>query len=309
VPLHPQAQVIVDAANAAPAIAPSDERLADIRAAYAMLLLVTGDPTLTDAPRELDADGVPVRVYAPREAPDLPVVVYFHSGGWTIGTAEQFDGIARLVARAADAIVVSVDYRLAPEHPFPAALDDAWNALNWVAKNAASFGGDATRLAVMGESAGGNLAAVCALAARDARTPNLALQVLVYPVCDCDFTTPSYCENGVGYLLSEQTMRWFFSCYVRGDTDPTDPRITPLHHRDVQGVAPALVITAEYDPLRDEGEAYARKLAEAGVPVHKRRFDGMIHQFFGMVTVLDDARTAVELVGTELRRAFGTLVG
>jgi len=294
VPLHPQAQVIVDAANAAPAIAPSDERLADIRAAYAMLLLVTGDPTLTDAPRELDADGVPVRVYAPREAPDLPVVVYFHSGGWTIGTAEQFDGIARLVARAADAIVVSVDYRLAPEHPFPAALDDAWNALNWVAKNAASFGGDATRLAVMGESAGGNLAAVCALAARDARTPNLALQVLVYPVCDCDFTTPSYCENGVGYLLSEQTMRWFFSCYVRGDTDPTDPRITPLHHRDVQGVAPALVITAEYDPLRDEGEAYARALGAAGVDVTLARYDGAVHGFWQMTPISALARDAMD---------------
>ncbi len=308
-PLHPQAQMIVDAANAAPPIVPSDERLAEIRAAYAMLLLLTGDPDLTYAPQDLDADGVPVRVYVPRDARDLPVVVYYHSGGWTIGTAEQFDGVARLVARAADAIVVSVDYRLAPEHPFPAALDDAWHALNWVAKNASAFGGDASRLAVVGESAGGNLATECALAARDAGGPNLALQVLVYPACDCDFTTGSYRENGVGYVLSEQTMRWFFSCYVRGDADPTDPRISPLRHRDLRGAAPALVITAEYDPLRDEGEAYARKLAEAGVPVHKRRFDGMIHQFFGMVTVLDDARAAVELVGTELRRAFDTLDG
>ena len=207
---------------------------------------------------------------------------WIHGGGWTIGTVEQYDPIARQVANATRAVVVSPDYRLAPEHPFPAALDDCWNALRWAVANAVSFGGDSTRLAIGGDSAGGNLAAVCALLARDAGAPKLAFQALVYPVTDADFTTASYNDNGTGYLLDLTQMRWFFDCYTRDGTDPRQWRISPLRAPDVRGVAPALVITGEYDPFRDEGEAYARRLHDAGVPVQQHRYPGMVHAFFGL---------------------------
>jgi acetyl esterase len=306
-PLHPQAQTICDAMNALEGPAWTDETLPEQRTGFGMLLMLAGEPEPVFAVDDYDADGVPVRVYRPSPDPDLPVVMYFHGGGWTIGTVEQFDPILRQVANATNAIVVAPDYRLAPEHPFPAALDDCWTALGWTAKNASTFGGDGTRLAVMGDSAGGNLSAVCALQARDAGGPELALQVLIYPVTDCDFTTSSYQENAEGYLLGADQMRWFFRCYTRGDVDPTDWRICPLRARDVAGVEPALVFTAEFDPLRDEGEAYARRLLEAGVPVQKRRYDGMIHAFFGLSGAFDASRDALDRIGTEVRRAFGTL--
>lgn len=307
-PLHPQAQVFCDAVNAAPYLAPSDERVEEIRTGFGTLVtFAAGEPEAVFAIEDADADGVPVRVYRPAPDPDLPVIVYFHGGGWTIGSVEQFDRITRQVANATNAIVVSVDYRLAPEHPYPAPLDDCWQALVWTAKNAATFGGDPTRLAVMGDSAGGNLAAVCALSARDAGGPALAMQVLVYPVVDCNFETASYRENGAGYLLTELDMRWFFSCYAGPDRDRSDWRISPLHAADVGSVAPAVVVTAEFDPLRDEGKAYAERLVEAGVEVAYYPYDGMIHAFFGLSAVFDASRDALQRVSTDLRRAFGTL--
>ncbi len=258
-PLHPQARAVCDLVNAQPYVPPSNERVDEIRAGFAGLVVMgAGAAPDVFAVDDDDADGVPVRIYRPAPDPDLPVVVYFHGGGWTIGSVGEFDLVARQIANATNAVVVSVDYRLAPEHPFPAPLDDCWNALRWAAKNASSFGGDASRLAVMGDSAGGNLAAVCALLARDAGGPDIARQVLVYPVTDCDLDTPSYRENGEGYLLTADDMRWFFSCYTgAGATDPTDWRISPLRAPDLEGVAPAVVLTAEFDPLRDEGRAYA----------------------------------------------------
>jgi acetyl esterase len=175
-PLHPQAQAVCDLVNAMGAVPPSDERLQEVRDGFATLVAMgAGEPEDVFAIDDVDADGVAVRVYRPSAADDLPVVVYFHGGGWTIGTVDQFDAITRQVANASGAIVVSVDYRLAPEHPFPVPLDDCWRALVWTAKNASSFGGDGSRIAVMGDSAGGNLAAVCALLARDEGAPELAL--------------------------------------------------------------------------------------------------------------------------------------
>jgi acetyl esterase len=235
------------------------------------------------------------------------VIVYFHGGGWTIGSVEQFDAITRQVANATHAIVVSVDYRLAPEHPFPAPLDDCWQALNWAAENAATFGGDGTRVAVMGDSAGGNLAAVCALMARDAGAPDLAMQVLVYPVVDA-VETASYHENGRGYLLTADDMRWFFSCYTNdGAVDRNDWRIAPMRAPDLRGVAPAVVVTAEFDPLRDEGEEYARRLEAAGVPVTSLPYEGMIHAFFGLSAAFDASRDALARIGDALSQAFGTI--
>src|SRR5262245_42113735 len=229
-PLHPQAKMLCDLVNAMGEVPPSNDRVDEIRAAFGGLVVMgAGQPEAVFAVEDASADGVPVRIFRPSPDPDLPVIVYFHGGGWTIGSVEQFDPITRQVANATGAIVVSVDYRRAPEDPFPAALDDSWIALNWVAKNAQSFGGDGTRLAVMGDSAGGNLATVCALMARDAGAPALAMQVLIYPVVDCDFETASYRANGEGYLLTLDDMHWFFSCYTNdGETDRSDWRISPL---------------------------------------------------------------------------------
>jgi acetyl esterase len=306
-PLHPQAQAICDAANAVERPVLADENLQLQRDGFGALMLLAGEPEPVYAVEDRDAGGIPVRIYRPSPDEGLPVVVYLHGGGWTIGSVDQYDPVMRQVANAAGTIVVAPEYRLAPEHPFPAPLDDCWHALCWTAKNASAFGGESSRLAVMGDSAGGNLSAVCALQARDSGGPELAMQVLVYPVTDCDFSTPSYCENRDGYLLTENEMRWFFDCYTRGDVDPTDWRISPLRAGDVAGVAPAFVLTAEFDPLRDEGEAYARRLAEAGVPVQQHRYDGMVHAFFGLSAAFDASRDAVDRAATALRRAFGTL--
>jgi acetyl esterase len=307
-PLDPQAQMFCDAVNSLPKVEASDETLAAARANFgAMVVAGAGTPPEMASITDHDADGVPVRVYRPTDARDLPMVVYLHGGGWTIGTAKEFDPVAQHLAHVAEAVVVSVDYRLAPEYPFPAPLDDCWQALRYCAKQGDLFGGDPSRLAILGESAGGNLAAVCAIHARDAGGPQLALQVLVYPVTDCNFKTESMIDNADGYLLETERMRWFFDCYLRSGGDPADWRVSPLRARDLSGVAPALVLTAEYDPLRDEGEAYARRLQDAGVAVTKHRYDGAIHMFFAMPGLFDAGRDAMERVGTALRRAFGTL--
>jgi acetyl esterase len=308
VPMHPQAQAICDLTNATRVQVAPEERVQLARVGWGLYLAMAGgeaEPVF--AVEDRDADGVPVRVYRPSPDPDLPSYVVLHGGGWVIGNVEQFDGTARQLANASGAIVVSVDYRLAPEHPFPVPLDDCWRALQWTVEHAEEIGGDASRVAIGGDSAGGNLAAVCALRARDAGGPALALQVLVYPVCDCDLETQSYRDNGVGCLLQAEEMQWFFDCYTGGTADPAQWQISPLRAPDLSGVAPAVVITAEYDPLRDEGEAYADRLRDAGVTVDYRRYDGMIHAFFGVPAAFDTSREAMELVGTALRRAFGTL--
>jgi acetyl esterase len=307
--LDPQAQVLCDAMNAAPRIDLTDATLEMQRFMFGQLLLLAGEREPVAAVDEHDADGVPVRVYRPADAPAgaLPVVFWIHGGGWTIGSVEQYDPIVRQIANGTGALVVSPDYRLAPEHPFPAPLDDCWNALQWTERHMAELGGDASRIAIGGDSAGGNLSAVCALLARDAGGPALALQALVYPVTDADLTTASYRANGDGYLLDLEQMRWFFDCYTRGGVDASQWRISPLRVPDVRGVAPALVITGEYDPLRDEGEAYAQRLRDAGVEVEGHRYPGMVHAFFGLSLAFDASKDAVQRVATALRRAFGTL--
>ena len=306
-PLHPQAQAVCDLTNATRVDVPPEELVQVTRDGWGLYLRMTGgEPQAVHGVQDLDADGVPVRVYHPSAATNLPIVVVFHGGGWVIGNVEQFDGIARWLANASGAIVVSVDYRLAPEHPYPAPLDDCWTAVKWVAAHAAEIGGDASRIAVAGDSAGGNLAAVCALLARDAGAPELALQVLVYPVCDADFETASYDANGQGYLLERDQMQWFFDCYTAGQIDPADWHVSPARAETFAGVAPAVVLTAEFDPLRDEGEAYANQLRDAGVAVEYRCFEGMIHSFFGL-PAFDTAKAAMDFVVTGLRRAFGTL--
>ena len=251
---------------------------------------------------------IPVRVYTPEQSGLLPVLVYFHGGGWVVGDLETHDALCRQLTNAASCMVVSVDYRLAPENKFPAAAEDAYAATQWVAENAATIGGDPDRIAVGGDSAGGNLAAAVVLMARDRGGPRLVHQLLIYPATDGACDTVSCRENGQGYLLTLDMMQWFWNHYLSTDADRHNPYAAPSRAPDLRGLPPALVITAEFDPLRDEGEAYAARLRAPGVAVQLKRYDGMIHGFFSMGAVLDTARTAMEEVAASLQSAFATAV-
>jgi len=252
-----------------------------------------------------DGNEVPVRIYWPVGATEsLPVVVFFHGGGWVFGGIDSHDATVRSLTNLSGLIHVSVDYRLAPEHKFPAAAEDCYAALEWVAKHASSFGGDPTRLAVAGDSAGGNLAAVVALMARDRSGPAIGFQLLVYPCTDMEpGAHPSHTENATGYFLTTESMRWFYDHYAT-EADRRNPYAAPLHAPDLSGLPPAFVITAEFDPLRDEGEAYAERLREAGVPAEAVRYDGQIHGFFSMTTVIDRAKEAQAAAADALRAAL-----
>ncbi len=246
---------------------------------------------------------IPIRIYRPSpEVPSLPGVVYFHGGGWVYGSLNTHDGVCHTLAKKGNFTVVAVGYRLAPEHTFPAAFEDAWAATAWVAQHGPE-GIDVRRLAVAGDSAGGNLAAATARKARDQGLP-LRLQVLVYPVADCDTDTPSYREFEDGYGLNKKAMEAYWNHYVPSESDRVHPDASVLRADDVSGVAPALVLTAEYDVLCHEGEAYAKRLAEAGVDVKLSRYDGLIHGFFRMPAVIDRSNDALEEAASALRAAF-----
>jgi acetyl esterase len=249
---------------------------------------------------------IPIRIYTPAAGGPLSVVVYFHGGGWVIGNIESHDATCRALANESGCIVVSVDYRLAPEHKFPAAAEDCYAATVWAAKHAAEFGGDASRLAVAGDSAGGNLAAVVALMARDRGGPRIAFQLLVYPVTDYSFDRPSYSENAEGYLLSRDAMRWFWNHYLSDESEGLHPHASPLRAESLAGLPAALVLTAEFDPLRDEGEEYAALLRAAGVAAESVRYDGLIHGFFSFFQVIDRGGEAMRHAGGTLR---STLAG
>jgi len=247
---------------------------------------------------------IPVRFYTPEADGPFPVLIYYHGGGWVIGDIASHDAICCSLANAAGWMVASVEYRLAPEHKYPAAAEDAYTAARWIAAHAAIVGGDRRWIAVGGDSAGGNLAAVVALMARDRNAFPLVLQVLIYPITDYNFDTPSYRENSDGYLLARETMRWFWDQYLATSDDGHQPYASPLRAPDLSNLPPALVITAEFDPLRDEGEAYAKRLRESGVPVTLTRYDGMIHAFFRRTATFDKARIALHEVAAALKRAF-----
>jgi acetyl esterase len=249
---------------------------------------------------------IPIRVYRPTASGPFPIVVFFHGGGWVIGDRETHDATCRTLTNTAGCVVVSVDYRLAPEHKFPAAAEDAYAATRWVSEHATALDGDPARLAVGGDSAGGNLAAVVSLAARDRGGPPLVFQLLVYPVTDHAYDTPSYVDNADGYFLTRDAMVWFWNHYLARAEDGRNPLASPLRASDLKGLPPALVMTAEFDPLRDEGEQYATRLREAGVPVTLIRYDGAIHGFFIMGNALSVARQGMQDAAKALRAAFGT---
>jgi acetyl esterase len=309
-PVTSEVQTILDFIAAAGT--PPREQLtpAELRESYSLLSTTATKAEMavvSDHTAPGPAGDIPVRVYVPTSEPGpRPVLVYFHGGGWVIGDIETHDCTVRAVAEASGVTAVSVDYRRAPEDPFPAALDDCLAAVRWVVANAAELDVDPARLAVGGDSAGGNLAAIVAHELRSAGGPDVRFQLLVYPVTDGTMGHPSIDENAEGYFLTKDTMDWFWEQYV-GDGDRTGVRVSPMHLPDeaLAGLPPALVITAEYDPLRDEGEAYAARLAAAGVEVTSRRFDGMIHGFFSLRDLVPEGDVAIAEAGAALRSALG----
>lgn len=235
-----------------------------------------------------------VRVYTPLGKGPFPVLTYFHGGGWVFGSVDTHDGVCRELAAGAGCVVVSVDYRLAPENKFPAAPDDAFAAVKWVAQNAGSLNVDASRIAVGGDSAGGNLSAGVAQRCRDENGPKLAAQLLIYPVARVDgVESASMKANAEGYLLEKADMEWFVGHYLGTPADGVNVRASPLLAKDLSKLPPAMVITAEYDPLCDEGEAYADAMAKAGVPVTKSRYDGAIHGFYQFYPALEQGQQAI----------------
>jgi acetyl esterase len=307
-PLDPQARALLDQAKALGrpplnALSPSDAR-AEAKAVGTLFGPAPAVANVENRTIAGPAGALPVRMYTPAGSGPFPALVFFHGGGWVIGDLETQDGVCRALANGADCVVVSVDYRLAPENKFPAAPEDSYAAAKWVAANAASINVDPARIAVGGDSAGGNLAAVTAQMARERGGPRLVFQLLVYPVTDgaCDST--SYRDNADGYLLTKDMMLWFWNHYVRNPEDRFNPMASPLRAHSLEGLPPALVQTAEFDPVRDEGEAYAARLMEAGVPVRLTRYDGMIHGFFGMASVTDRAAIAIDEAAAALRSAF-----
>jgi acetyl esterase len=245
-----------------------------------------------------------VRVHVPTSQPSA-VIVYFHGGGWVLEDIAGYETLGRQLAEKSGAAVVLVNYRKAPEHPFPTPVEDSWTALQWAASQLAQIAGRQVPLFVGGDSAGGNLAAVSALRARDQDGPELSGQILIYPATDYDFTRASYLEPENQSFLTIEFMDWFWNHYIPAPEDRLDPEASPLRHESLAGLPPALVITAEHDVLRDEGEAYAERLREAGVLVEHRRWPGQMHAFFSMVNVLPASAEAMEFVAAKVRDGWG----
>jgi acetyl esterase len=296
-PLDPGLKLVLDQLAATPGPQLHELPVAQARAFFDQMQLPRPEVKIAQVEdRKIPGPegSIPLRIYRPEGKAPLPALVFFHGGGWVIGSIETHDGTCRDLADRVGCVVVSVDYRLAPEHRYPAAAEDCWAATKWVAENAAALDVDPKRIAIGGDSAGGNLTAVVALLARDRRGPPLRFQLLIYPVTDADFTRASYRENAEGYLLTTPAMQWFWGHYVPDPAQRQEAYASPLRAKDLAGLPPAFVITAEYDPLRDEGEAYAKRLQAAGVPTRLQRYDGAIHGFFAMGVLAAVARAAID---------------
>ena len=294
-PLDPQIQALFGGATSLPALPMSLDGMRGFYQARSLPGLKVGSiaSALDD---EISTSDIPlkVRVYTPLGDGPWPILIYFHGGGFVAGNLDSHDLITRNLCSGANYLVVSVDYRLAPEHKFPAATDDGLMALNWAASHASKFKADASRIVVGGDSAGGNLAAVTALRSRDEGGPRLAGQLLIYPViAHPTLGTRSYSENADGYLLTRGIMEFFWERYLNNQSEGQHPHASPLHAADLAGLPSALIFTAEFDPLRDEAEQYGRKLQAAGVPTVISRCDGMIHGFFGLAGIVNKTDAAL----------------
>jgi len=301
---HPQARAFLDRVAGPPPYALSVE---GTRTALADLL-TTGSPPPVATVRDLPLSGphgpLPVRLYAPDDDGALPATVYYHGGGWVRGGLDTHDDVCRALARDARCVVVSVDYRRPPEHPFPAAVEDAYAAVEWIAEHGDAVGADPDRIAVAGDSAGGNLAAAVAQLCRDRDGPALAHQLLIYPVLEHAFDTDSYEALGEGYLPTRATMRWYWDRYLADPTDGRNPYASPLRARHLEELPPATVLTAGFDPLRDEGRAYVDRLSGAGVPTTHFEYEEMIHGFLSFPDAIDRASEARETVAEALADGF-----
>jgi acetyl esterase len=310
--LHPQAQAVLDAFARMDLTPPHL-----LPAAQARIQFMQARAPFTAPAQEVAAAhdiGIPgpdgpirIRLYRPRgsrPSESLPALIYFHGGGWVFGDLESHDSLCREICNAAGCVVAAVDYRLAPEHKFPAAVEDAIAAIRHIAGNAPALGIDAARIAAGGDSAGGNLVAVAAIEFRDRGGPRLRLQLLLYPVTDLSMDSASYREMGQGYLLTYERMHYFREQYLQSEQDILDWRASPLKVQDASNLPPALVVTASHDPLVDEGRAYAQRIAMAGVPVEYRCYDGVIHGFLTMAGAIDAGKVGIGQIVGALRRAF-----
>ena len=306
-PLDPQIAAVLSALDTSGVGLISATPPAETREGFRLMAVAMRDPKTLAPIRSSEDDTIPgpagpirIRVYRPEVDAPVPTMVFFHGGGFVIGDLDTHDEQVRQICHDVGVVVVSLDYRLAPEHPFPAAFDDCLAATQWVGRNLDSLGGT-SRLVVGGDSAGGNLAAAVALAAR-ASGPRLTAQFLVYPVVDFthEATHVSRTENAKGLLLTADAMEWFHQCYLPDDADPLDPRLSPLY-ADLAGAPPAIIGTAEFDPLRDEGNTYAKALADAGVEVRLHQFAGLIHGFYSLGLVSTAAAEAVTELNASLR--------
>ena len=306
-PVDPQIQELLDKGTGVPATHTLPVEVA--RAQYEARISLMAAPADIAGVRERTIDGpggpLRIRIYMPHGKGPFPLLVFFHGSGFVLCSLDTHDGMCRNLCAGAVCIVASVDYRLAPEHKFPAGIDDCLHATRWVAMHAAALGASAARVAVAGDSAGANMAAVTALRARDEGGPALCGQLLLYPVTDYHTPgTPSYEENAEGFGLSRDTMKWFWAHYLNNPSEGVHPHASPLRALDLSGTPPALVITAEYDPLRDEGEFYAEKLRTAGVATGLTRYDGVNHGFMFWVGVVDKASAAMNEACKWLRGVF-----
>lgn len=247
---------------------------------------------------------IPIRVYSPQGNGPFPIIVYYHGGGWVMATIDTYDASARALSNAANAIVVSVEYRKAPEHRFPAAHADAYAAYEWARKNGRDINGDPSMVAVAGESAGGNLAGAVSMIARQQHQALPVHQILIYPVTGYDMDTPSYRKHAQAQPLNKAMMAWFFEKYLNSLADANYPMIALTKAQDLQGLPPTTILTAEIDPLQSDGTQYADRLREAGVPVTYQNYEGVTHEFFGTGAVVPAAKKAVHLAGQQLRQAF-----
>lgn len=277
---------------------------AEAREATARMRAIMNDGARMRAVEDLSIELGDVMLPARRFVPEgrlLGLLVYYHGGGWVVGSLAEFDPLCREIAAATGCVVIAVQYRKAPEHPYPTPVEDAWNSLCWIDERRAHLAGGALPLLVCGDSAGGNLAIAMTTRARDFGAPRLAAQILIYPVTDCDFNRASYLDPDNQLSLTRPAMMWYWDQYVPDGRCRTSPEVSPLRAEDVSGLPPAVILTAEHDVLRDEGEAYAARLVECGTEVHFRRFEGQLHAFAMLVGFLPGSCTAVAFVGAAVR--------